>query len=55
MTTPVLKANHPRCEHRRNLLGVDAAWPGPGWTLEAEKRGQEQTAHQIPQNVPAAG
>jgi len=55
MTTPVLESNHLRCEHRRALLDVEATWPRLEWALEAEQRGQERTAHQLPKNVPTAG
>ncbi|HEV8044396.1 MAG TPA: hypothetical protein VGP38_04390, partial [Rubrobacter sp.] len=39
MTTSVLIVNHLRCEHRRNPLGIVAAWPMLSWVLESERVG----------------
>src|ERR671916_2196062 len=36
-----------RCEYRSDPLGIDARSPRLSWVLEAEKRGQRQTAYQI--------
>lgn len=36
-----------RCEYLNNPLGVDAAHPRLSWILDADGRGQEQTAYQI--------
>jgi alpha-L-rhamnosidase len=47
MTTPGLKANHLRCEYRRNPLGVGARSPRLSWVLESEGRGQKQSAYQV--------
>ena len=35
------------CEDRANPLGVDAAQPRLGWTLQSSQRGDTQTAYQI--------
>ena len=36
-----------RCEYRSDPLGIDTISPRLSWVLEAEKRGQRQTAYQI--------
>lgn len=36
-----------RCEYRTNPLGIDATAPRLSWELQAEERGQRQTAFQI--------
>ena len=36
-----------RCEYRTNPLGIDATTPRLSWELQAEERGQRQTAFQI--------
>jgi alpha-L-rhamnosidase len=47
LTTVVLHANHLKCEHRRNPLGVDTACPRLSWVLDSDERGQKQSAYQI--------
>jgi alpha-L-rhamnosidase len=47
MTTPVLTVRSPRCENRRNPLGLDASQPRLSWILESEARDQVQSAHQV--------
>lgn len=36
-----------KCEHRVNLLGIDATPPRLSWNLESRRRGEGQTAWQI--------
>jgi alpha-L-rhamnosidase len=47
LTTVVLQANHLKCEHRRNPLGVDTAFPRLSWVLDSDRRGQKQSAYQV--------
>lgn len=36
-----------RCEYRVDPLGIDIVNPRLSWTLESDKRGQQQTAYQV--------
>ncbi len=36
-----------RCEYRANPLGIDNSQPRLGWVLEADRRGENQTAYQV--------
>lgn len=37
----------PRCEYRRNPLGIDIAKPRLSWVVRSEQRGERQTAYRI--------
>jgi alpha-L-rhamnosidase len=42
-----LRIADPRCEYLRNPLAIDAPQPRLSWSLEAEQRGQKQTAYRV--------
>jgi alpha-L-rhamnosidase len=47
MQAKTLSAVEPRCEYRRNPLGIDTLSPRFGWQLQSPRRGTMQTAYQI--------
>ena len=38
---------NPRCEYLANPMGIDSAAPRLSWALQADERGQKQTAYQV--------
>ena len=36
-----------RCEYRENPVGIDVLKPGLSWTLDADERGQRQSAYEV--------
>jgi alpha-L-rhamnosidase len=43
----MVSVNDPRCEYRRDPLGIDAAAPRLSWSLASRERGERQTAYQV--------
>ena len=42
-----LRIDDPRCEYLRNPLAIDTPQPRLSWSLQAEQRGQKQTAYRV--------
>jgi alpha-L-rhamnosidase len=43
----MVSVTDPRCEYRRDPLGIDAVPPRLSWSLTSRERGERQTAYQI--------